>query len=78
MTTDNSKIRTWILRAFGAILLLLGAVLTIGGVKLAMLEGSLYYAIIGVVLIASGALIFFRRVFGSHLYFIAFAATLIW
>ncbi|MET0748176.1 MAG: PQQ-binding-like beta-propeller repeat protein, partial [Rhizobium sp.] len=60
------------------IFFLIGAVLLIGGVKLALLGGSLYYAVIGLFLIASGVLTALGRVRGLHLYALAFLITLIW
>ena len=48
----------------GAVIALLGAILASGGVYLAMLGGSLYYAIVGVTLLAAGYLMMRRRIAG--------------
>jgi quinoprotein glucose dehydrogenase len=65
-------------RGLGAILLLIGGVLAVGGCKLALLGGSLYYAIIGLFLIASGILTILGRVAGLYVYILAFFITLAW
>jgi quinate dehydrogenase (quinone) len=68
----------WLLRIFGFIIIIFGALLTIGGVKLASLGGSLYYLLIGLTLIVSGSLCIVGRVAGIYVYFVAFLATFIW
>jgi quinoprotein glucose dehydrogenase len=68
----------WSMRLFGFTILIFGAVLAIGGVKLASLGGSLYYLVIGLALIVSGALTMAGRVAGLTIYYVAFLATLIW
>jgi quinoprotein glucose dehydrogenase len=71
-------IRLWLLRLFGLVLIAIGAILAIGGFKLALLGGSPYYLLVGVVLAASGLLTMLGRVQGYHLYVFAFVATLVW
>ena len=44
----------WLTVVLGVLLLLIGVVLTIGGVQLAALGGSWYYVLAGLALIASG------------------------
>jgi quinoprotein glucose dehydrogenase len=73
-----SEVRLWTLRGLGIIFALIGIVLAVGGCKLALLGGSLYYAIIGLFLIAAGILTIFTRVEGLYVYFIAFLITLVW
>jgi quinoprotein glucose dehydrogenase len=73
-----SPARIWLLRLFGIILLALGLVLAIGGVKLVTLGGSPYYLVIGLALMAAGALVLFGRVWGLHVYLAAFAVTFVW
>jgi quinoprotein glucose dehydrogenase len=68
----------WLLRIFGLIIFIFGALLAIGGVKLASLGGSLYYLLIGLTLIVSGTLCLVGRVAGIYVYFVAFLATFIW
>jgi quinoprotein glucose dehydrogenase len=74
----HSSIRLWSFRILGLIFLVVGAVLAAGGIKLALLGGSLYYLIIGLFLIASGALTGLGSVLGLHLYVLAFLMTLVW
>lgn len=71
-------LRLWLLRLFGLVLLLIGGVLAVGGFKLALLGGSPYYVLIGIVLFASGVLTMLGRVQGYQLYLFAFIATLAW
>jgi quinoprotein glucose dehydrogenase len=72
------EIRMWSMRIFGFVILIFGAVLGIGGVKLASLGGSLYYLLVGITLILSGALTIAGRVAGLYVYSVAFLATLVW
>ena len=61
-----------------ALLLLIGAVIGVGGIKLALLGGSLYY-IAGAVLVAgSGVLLIRKDARGPWLYVLFLAVTLIW
>ncbi|MBB3149486.1 quinoprotein glucose dehydrogenase [Phyllobacterium trifolii] len=73
-----SPTRLWLLRVLGVIFFVIGAILAAGGIKLALLGGSLYYATIGVLLIVSGVLTIMGRLLGLHLYSFAFLGTLIW
>ena len=68
----------WLTVVLGVLLLLIGVVLTIGGVQLAALGGSWYYLIAGLALVVSGVLIVLRDVRGAWLYAATFAGTLIW
>jgi quinoprotein glucose dehydrogenase len=65
-------------RGLGVIFFLIGAVLAVGGCKLALLGGSLYYAIIGLFLIVSGVLTIRSRLEGLYIYILAFVITLVW
>ena len=62
----------------GLVLLLIGAVLTVGGFKLASLHGSPYYLAAGVGLILAGGLIAVRRPLGVWLYVLVVVATVVW
>ena len=77
-TLRYSSVRLWLLRILGAVFLIIGAILAVGGFKLAALGGSLYYAIIGVFLVVSGVLAMMGRVQGLHLYVLAFLITFVW
>jgi quinoprotein glucose dehydrogenase len=64
--------------AFGMVLAVIGVALAIGGVWLAYLGGSFYYAIAGVLLLASGIAFGLGRPLGLYLYAAAFIFTLLW
>jgi hypothetical protein len=63
---------------FAVVLALIGLVLAAGGAWLAVLGGSWYYLIAGVLLVVSGVLIFRRRFAGIWLFALGFAGTLVW
>jgi quinoprotein glucose dehydrogenase len=65
-------------RIFASIMALLGLALLAPGIYLASLGGSLYYALAGVAMIASGALLFRGRRRGAWLYGLFFLATVGW
>ena len=68
----------WAPVVLGAVIALLGVILASGGVYLAMLGGSLYYAIVGVTLLAAGYLMMRRRIAGFYVYVGAFVFTVLW
>lgn len=70
--------RRWPLVLFGAILVLVGLVLAVGGARLAMLGGSWYYLITGVALVVSGLLFATRRMAGFWLFAAVFVGTVVW
>lgn len=74
----TSPVRLWLLRILGIIFFFIGAVLAVGGIKLVILGGSFYYAIIGTFLIVSGALTVLGHVKGVYIYILAFVITLVW
>ncbi|MBO9602733.1 MAG: membrane-bound PQQ-dependent dehydrogenase, glucose/quinate/shikimate family [Novosphingobium sp.] len=55
-----------------------GLVLAVGGVWLALLGGSLYYAVVGIAMLAAGALLFRGRRIGLWVYVAVFALTVPW
>ena len=63
---------------FASLLALLGVVLSVGGVRLATLGGSLYYLVAGATLIASGVLLWRRQALGARLYALLTLGTVIW
>ncbi|HMI41417.1 MAG TPA: membrane-bound PQQ-dependent dehydrogenase, glucose/quinate/shikimate family [Sphingomicrobium sp.] len=63
---------------FGTVLALVGLTLVAGGVWLGYLGGSLYYAIVGVLLLASGIAFCLGRPLGFYIYAAAFIFTLLW
>ena len=70
--------RFWLLRLFGLMLLIIGAILVIGGVKLTSLGGSPYYLFIGIVLAVAGILALLGRFIGLQVYLAAFVVTFLW
>ncbi|RZJ97605.1 MAG: membrane-bound PQQ-dependent dehydrogenase, glucose/quinate/shikimate family [Brevundimonas sp.] len=68
----------WAVAALGVVLVLLGLVLTGGGIWLITLGGSWYYALAGLGLLASGALLTQTRIEGLYVYLGVFAATFAW
>jgi quinoprotein glucose dehydrogenase len=65
-------------RIFAALLFLVGAVLAAGGVQLALLHGSAYYAIAGLVLVLSAILLWRGRRLGAWLYLLVLLGTWTW
>ena len=62
----------------GAVLVLAGLFFTIGGGKLAILGGSWYFLLSGVLVIGSGVLFILRKPAGAGLYGLVTVATVIW
>lgn len=78
MTKTIGSGRPLVALVMGAILVVIGAVLALGGVWLVLLGGSPYYLAAGAALVASGILIATGRVLGVWLYAALFVATVIW
>ena len=74
----NGRAGTILTVFVGALLLLMGLVLTAGGIWLATLGGSLYYLLAGMALAISGWLILRRSAAGVWLYVAVFVVTVIW
>jgi quinoprotein glucose dehydrogenase len=77
LTTNNG----WTVlatRALAVIILLVGAVLAIGGIWLIMLDGSAYYFVAGAALVASGYYLFRLKSFGVWIYCATFGVTFLW
>jgi quinoprotein glucose dehydrogenase len=68
----------WSARVLGTVMVLIGAVLLVGGIWLAILDGSRYYLVVGAALIACGILIFVQRSAGAWLYIATYIGTLLW
>ncbi|AKI03529.1 glucose dehydrogenase (plasmid) [Hoeflea sp. IMCC20628] len=77
MTSEQMKPH-WALRALGAVALLAGLYLLVGGAYLMSLGGSWYYVIAGLGLVASGVLIFLGRILGVVIYLATFIFTVCW
>lgn len=69
---------TWLARGAGGFMILAALPLIWGGGVLAILGGSIYYCVAGIVLAASGLMILSGRVSGVWLYGGLFVATLFW
>lgn len=65
-------------RILGALFVLIGAVLLVGGVWLAVVGGSWYYLLCGVGFAVSGALLVLQRRSGAIVYGILYLLTVIW
>src|SRR5262245_34449906 len=63
---------------FAVIVMVLGLAMLAPGVKLLSLGGSLYYVMAGAALIASGALLWRRSLWGARGYGIVLLGTLLW
>lgn len=74
----SSKRPRWYIVGLGALLALTGLLLGAGGVELARLGGSLYYVVVGVMLLVAGVLIARGRLAGAWLFAAATAGTLVW
>jgi quinate dehydrogenase (quinone) len=76
----NASRRTggWLPLVLGIILVLSGVALLFGGIRLASLDGSRYYAIAGAALVFSGVLYLLRRPVATAVYLIFLAATIAW
>lgn len=62
----------------GAVIAIIGLVLTLGGIYLAMLGGSAYYVLSGLAMLASGSLLIRRNILGGWVYCLIFVLTMIW
>jgi quinate dehydrogenase (quinone) len=68
----------WLLRIFGLVLAVIGAVLARGGMELTSLGGSSYYVIAGTALLVSGVALVLRKRIGLWLFTAVFIGTVIW
>lgn len=80
MATGNAprgfpRILQWLL---AGLMLIIGLAVGILGAKLALVGGTLYFALMGVVMVIAAVLIFRNRRGGILLYAVAFIASVIW
>ncbi|MBF9034317.1 glucose dehydrogenase [Rhodobacterales bacterium HKCCE2091] len=68
----------WAIIVLGCVLILMGLVITAGGVWLIALGGSWYYAPAGIGLLVTGLLLFRGRRAAVPLYLLVWLATLAW
>lgn len=78
MNDRTTNRQPWLLYVYAGLLLAIALFLTINGLRLSLLGGSPYYVIGGIVLLASGGLLFARRRLGARLYGAFLLATLVW
>lgn len=71
----DSPILQWLL---AGLMLIIGLAVGILGAKLALVGGTLYFALMGVVMVIAAVLIFRNRRGGILLYAVAFIASVIW
>ncbi|HYG08113.1 MAG TPA: membrane-bound PQQ-dependent dehydrogenase, glucose/quinate/shikimate family [Stenotrophomonas sp.] len=70
--------RSWLLSLFSVVILLLAVTFLAGGIWLAVLGGSWYYALAGIGLLVSGVGLWRGRIAGAWWYWGVFLATLLW
>ena len=70
--------RSWAAIALSVLLALIGIVLTIGGAWLALLGGSIYYVIAGIVMLVSAWFLFRGRLLGGWIYIGLFILSAVW
>jgi len=73
-----SKARHWQLIVFGVLLSVIGLILLVRGATLMALGGSWYYAIAGLLLLASGVLLVRARMEAVWIYAAVFVGTILW
>ena len=78
VSNDNKTLTEWLTLLFAIIILLVGLFFVIAGADLAMLGGSAYYALCGILLVTSGAFMLMGRTLGAFLYLAALAYTWVW
>jgi len=78
MAQSSAPIRPLAAMIVGVSLVVIGAILAVGGIWLFLLGGSPYYVLAGLALVVSGALMVRGRMMGVWVYVAVFALTLIW
>jgi quinate dehydrogenase (quinone) len=78
MGRPKNRVAESFARIFGIALLTIGAVLTLGGINLALVGGSFYYIIAGLALLVSGFLYVRLSPTGFFVYAAIFALTIVW
>jgi quinoprotein glucose dehydrogenase len=76
--SELPKYLAWPPALLGMLVALLGFILAGGGAYLAALGGSLYYVLVGAMLLVAGCLMIKRRIAGFYAYVGAFAFTAVW
>ena len=76
--SELQRYLAWLPVLLGGVVALLGSILAGGGTYLASLGGSLYYVLVGAMLVAAGLLMIKGRIAGVYTYVGAFAFTAVW
>src|SRR5215470_5514994 len=76
--SELQRYLAWSPALLGGLIALLGVILAGGGAYLAALGGSLYYVLVGAMLLAAGYLMIKGRIAGFYTYVGAFAFTCLW
>src|SRR5215813_4840364 len=76
--SELQRYLAWSPALLGGVVALLGFILAGGGAYLAWLGGSLYYVLVGAMLVAAGYLMIKGRIAGVYTYVGAFAFTAVW
>ncbi|MBF0875689.1 glycerol dehydrogenase [Gluconobacter cerevisiae] len=74
----NRTLTEWLTFVLGVVIVLVGLFFVIEGAELAMLGGSVYYVLCGILLVASGVFMVLGRTIGAFLYLGALAYTWVW
>ncbi len=75
--TLSAIAKVWLF-VLGAVLVLAGLFFAVGGAKLAMLGGSLYFVLSGIALVVAGLLVIVRKPAGALLFGLVTIATIVW
>lgn len=75
---QESVKKVGLVKALGTLFVLLGLILAGGGFWLLKLDGSSYYACIGILLVISGVLLFRQNPKGASLYWAILIVTVVW
>src|SRR5262249_54351914 len=73
--SESQRYLAWSPALLGGLVALLGLILAVGGAYLAWLGGSLYYVLVGAMLVAAGYLLIRGRIAGFYTYVGAFVFT---
>src|SRR5262249_15990642 len=76
--SELQRYLAWSPALLGGVVALLGLILAVGGAYLAWLGGSLYYVLVGAMLVAAGYLLIKGRIAGFYSYVGGFAFTAAW
>lgn len=76
--TSPRRASDWATLVLAIVIAVFGLIFVAMGGYLAILGGSLYYVICGLILTAAGVLMAMGRLLGAYLYLLAWAGTIVW